>query len=337
MFSALHHASNRNEAPPANANALMSSFLSQLNDRISRSDLSDGTIASVSCLALGEHIKGNDQLAKVHATGLAEMVRLRGGIETIQRARRAKIVRADIVRSVDNLEPAMLPRLLKEHPSLAMGHTAAAKVLTDTVVKMARSGLSPNLVTALWTLGGICQHLELSWAGDVTLDATSYYENILCLNHDLLSFEAQASFDEVLRISLLNFTQPMFRYCAYESRSCQVRARKLKSHCEKVDLGQCNQDVALWIAFNAYMFSRGMEEGPWFKRQLQRTLDERHIPRLGGWNMMKAYLQRFLWTDSIHEQSGQQFYNLLEQDDDVPSCHSSDIDSSSTIRRHSAS
>lgn len=314
----------------------MSSFLSQLNERISRSDLSDGTIASVSCLALGEHIKGNDQLAKVHATGLAEMVRLRGGLETIQRARRAKIARADIVRSVDNLEPALLPRLIKEHHPVAFDQAAVSKQFTETIVAMARNGLNPNLVSALWTLGGICQNLESSWVGDVTLDATSYYENLLCLNHDLLSVEAHVGFHETLRVSMLNFTQPMFRYCAYGWRSCRMRARQLKASFEKMDLSQHKEEVVLWLVFNAYMFSRGMDEGPWFKSRFRAALDEMHIPRTGAWSTVKTYLQQFLWTDSIHDQSGQQFYDLLEQDDDTLSCHLNDLAHSFPGRRSSA-
>lgn len=321
LFSALHHASNRNEAPPEGANELMSSFLSQLNERISRSDLSDGTIASVSCLALGEHIKGNDQLAKLHASGMAEMIRLRGGLHTIERARRSKMVRADIVRSADTLEPPLLPRLPRESLPLGSSLRGPSPQLASMIATLSHTELSPALISVLWTLGSICESLESAWRGEVTLDASSYYEHILCLNHDLLVFEPRTTFDEALKLSILDFTQPMFRYCAFTEHSCRKRSTRLRSALEQLYLEQHNQDMVLWMLFTGYMTSHQTEEYPWFKSRLAKALEERQICRSGDWIRLQVCLLNFMWTESIHEQLGKFFYNALQSDELSPPPH----------------
>lgn len=285
----------------------MSSFLSQLNERISRSDLSDVTIASVSCLTLSEHIRGNDQLAKVHASGMSEMVRLRGGLHTIERARRSKIFRADIVRSVDTLEPPLLPRLPREFLPVATSIQGPSSHLTTAIAKMSHSGMSSVLISMIWTLGSICESLETAWKGEVTLDATLYYEHVLCLNHDLLTFNPQSTFDEALKLSLINFTQPLFRYCAFAESSCQIRAKRLRNALEQLYLEQYDRDVVLWMIFTGYMNSQQTIEHGWFKARLSVACKEQQ-PSILIWQDLRACLQRFLWTDSIHDQFGKHFF-----------------------------
>ena len=185
----MYLASNQNESDPDAATALMSSFLTQLNKRISESDLSDGTIASVSCLAFIEHLRGNDDLYEVHTRGLAEMVRLRGGLHTIPRAWRAKIVRGDIIRSVDNFQKPLMTRLPRQFPALGPHPSIASTHLTHSIANLSQGGMCADLVTILWSLGSVCQKLEIAWAGVSNLDTTAYYESVLCLNHDLLCLE----------------------------------------------------------------------------------------------------------------------------------------------------
>jgi len=295
----------------------MSSFLAQLNERISRSDLSDATIASVSCLTLLEHLRGNDKLSELHAGGLAEMVRLRGGLYTIQRARRAKIVRADIVRSVDNLKVPLLGRLANDFPPSGPHSSTAPVHSENTIAKLSRAGMSTDLITILCSLSSVCQNLEIAWAGASNLDATAYYEDVLCLNHDLLSLEAKSSFNEVLRISILNFTQPLFRYCAFGQRSCRLRSTRLKLLIEKIDTRSLDDGLLLWIMLNGYMTSYRTSLRPWYRTRLAAIMRDRGIPPQAAWEQVKAHLQRFLWTDSIHDPIGKQFYDSLEQSDDA--------------------
>lgn len=292
----------------------MSSFLSQLNDRISKSDLSDGTIASVSCLVEGEHMRGNTKLAKVHALGMAEMIRLRGGLETIQRARRGKIVRADIIRSVDNLEFPMLPRPTKDSVS-QINSATPTQHFRDVITKLYKSRALPELTSAMWTLSSVCQTVEAAWAGQMPLDATSFYESVLCLNHDVLNVQPQTAFDEVLKISILNFTQPMFRYCVFTEQSCIVRAKRLRIAQEKVDMSHYDENLVLWITFIGYMTSRQVDsEKEWFKTRLLSTLETMQISKSHFWIKVKTRLQEFIWTESIHDHIGRQFYDTLETD-----------------------
>lgn len=319
LFSALQHASNQELLPAQGASALMSSFLTQLNDRISRSELSDSTIASVSCLTLGEHIKGNHQIAKVHATGMAEMVRMRGGLYTIERARRSKIVRADIIRSADTLEPPMLPRLPRE-PLLPYGddQTSPTKV-ASAIAKLSRAAMSPILISSIWTLRTICTSLDRAWAARCFLDATSYYEHVLCLNHDLLTYIPSSAFDQALKLSTINFTQPMFRYCAYTENSCERRVQRLKYALEQLYFEHYDQDLVLWMLFTGYMSSEHTCEHDWFKERLNNILRQIQSSIMRDWQVLKKRLQNFVWTDCLHDRLGKHFFdNLLDEERRVP-------------------
>lgn len=293
----------------------MSSFLSQLNERISRADLSDGTIASVSCLTVGEHIKGNYQLARVHASGMAEMVRLRGGLHTIDRARRSKIVRADIVRSADTLEPPLLPRLPREPLPVGSSPRRPSTELATAIAKLSRTDMSSVLVSIIWTLGSICASLEAAWQGQETLDATSYYEHVLCLNHDLLTFSPRTAFDEALKLSIINFTQPMFRYCAYTQNSCERRAQKLRSALEQLYPDQYDPDIVLWMFFTGYMNSQHTSEYDWFKAGLNSVFQQTQSSVMYDWQILKDHLQRFMWTDAIHDQFGKHFFDNFQSNE----------------------
>lgn len=299
----------------------MSSFLSQLNERIRRSDLSDGTIASVSCLAMCEHIKGNDQLARVHTTGMSEMVRIRGGLHTIERARRSKIIRADIIRSADTLEPPLLPRLPREPLPLDSNLRGPSPQLAEAITRIAHHDMSRTLLSIVWTLGSMCESLETAWKGETTLDATSHYEHVLNLNHDLLTFSPQAAFDQALRISIINFTQPLFRYCAFTGSSCETRAKTLRSALGMLYLEQYDQDVVLWMIFIGYMNSQHTSEYGWFKARLDIACEQRKMSGTFGWQDLKICLQNFLWTDSVHDQLGKYFLESFQNNEQgAPPC-----------------
>lgn len=289
----------------------MSSFLAQLNERISRADLSDSTIASVSCLTLSEHIKGNTQLAKVHASGMAEMVRLRGGLHAIERARRSRIFRADLIRSSDTLEPPLLPQLPKEPLSPFPNPQAVPSDFAAITANLSHTGVSSILTTITWTLATVCASLEHDWMSQNVSDTISYYEHTMCLNHDLLVFSPRAAFDEALKLSIINFLQPMFRYCPYTQNSCELRAQRLRSALGHVYFEQYDQNIILWILFTGYMSSEQTIEHDWFKAQLIQILERKRISISEPWQILKDHLQTFVWTDSIHDQLGQHFFENL--------------------------
>lgn len=275
---------------------------------------------------LGEHIKGNTKLAKVHASGMAEMIRLRGGLGTIQRARRAKIVRADIVRSIDTLEPPMLPRLTRDSVPLGPGLSNPPNQYREKINLLYKSGISPEITSTLWTLGSVCETVEAAWMDCMTFDATSFYESVLCINHDMLSFTPRTTFDEILKISIINFTQPMFRQCAFSEQSCRLRTERLRSLLEEHDISVYDENVALWITFVAYMTSQQISsERDWFKERLLATLETLSIPKTQFWNEVKFRLQDFLWTESIHDCVGRQSYDSIEADEAQSAPHLSDV------------
>lgn len=245
------------------------------------------------------------------------MIRLRGGLHTMERVRRVKIARADIVRGVDNMEAPLLERLVKDPQASGPNSSTASAHLRNIIAELSRAGTSTGLIKILWSLDTVCQNLEIAWTGSSDLDARTYYETMLCLNHDLLSLDSRCSLDEVLRISLLDFTQPMFRYCAFGQRSCRLRSARLRSLIEQLDATSLDDDLLLWIMFNGCMTSYRTNQRPWYRTRLVAILGESGISSGAAWEQIKARMQRFLWTDSIHDPIGKGLYNSLKQGDNV--------------------
>lgn len=315
MFSGTRLGQDSRHSDFTDLNSIMALLLSQLRQRIRVRDFSDITIMGVACLSLIEHLRSNDELSDVHANGLLELVRARGGIDSIERSQRLKILRADIIQSVDKLQPPMLRRPL-QNPTIWTARESLtsditfASLLRDIANKVTYSAT----MASLWNLKGICQDVGAACSGHSTFDAVSYYESLLYLNHDLLSITQASEYEEILRISMLHLTQPMFRFGAFHPNNCQSRSSKLRAALESFSIGEYDRTIALWILFIGYMFSFGTTDHAYFRLMLQAALDQHQVPRKGAWTTLNDELKQFIWIDCIHGVSGRYFYDMLEED-----------------------
>lgn len=314
MFSGLHLLPGPNASDVLQINSIAASVLSHLNHCIQIRDVSDIVIVGAAFLSLAEHLKGNEEVAAVHANGLTELIRVRGGLTSLDRLHRLMVVRADIIRSVDILQPPLLHR-----PTDATVPTTKESLMLDQEFAGLLRGVASNvasseIMASLWTLKSISQDIEAVRNGHSSFDAVSYYESLLCLNHDLLSLTPSCRYEEILRLSVLNFTQPMFRFGAFHAGSCQARSIRLRIAMEFTDLRFCSRTILLWITFVGFMLSHGTSEHTSFKQSLQKLLDQSNIPRKGSWSILQIELKRFIWIDCIHDICGSYFYDTIEDD-----------------------
>jgi Fungal specific transcription factor domain len=94
MLSSAIQAKNLNpEAYSQTTRHLFTSAIRTIDRRLSSSMLTDATIGAVSCLVLIELALDQHEKSAVHGSGLVEMIRLRGGIGSINRSLQMKIYR----------------------------------------------------------------------------------------------------------------------------------------------------------------------------------------------------------------------------------------------------
>lgn len=289
----------------------MSTFLSQLNARIAEKTLTDGTIATISCLVLIEHDSCHYGVARLHAAGLAETIRIRGGLMTIQRERRAKLVRADIVRAVDALEHPLLTKLSIESSFQLEFNAELIANAAAIVARFQCLGVSPALLSTIWSISMLCQNLDLSWKKGDLLDPVSFYENTFRCCHDLLLFDSQTASDELVRIMLLSFMLPLYRQSpSINDKSSRLKGR-LDSYLDTLKVVKIDHELKLWMLFVGYMASNNPIQHLHLRPRLREQLKILDIAPQDAWTQVRTHLQRCLWTEAIHDRFGEICYNLL--------------------------
>lgn len=305
LSSAAHHSLEADKPWPVQAQLLLPSFLSQLNTRISGGTLNDGTIATISCLLLIEHDSGRSETAKAHANGLSEIVKLRGGLEHVQRERRAKLVRADIVRAVDDLVRPSLPRLPEEGPY------SAQKDTSYTLASFPHLGISNEIWSVFRTLRRLCQDLDLRWSQTTLSDPMLFYEEVFRCCYDLLMFDPLNDLDEVMRLSLLVFMLPLYRQRPFSGAGRSKLLTKLTLYLSITNIAVLNPELRLWLLFIGSISVQKSHMHASAVLQLREALDRTGLLTNGAWAQVKSHLQHYLWTDVIHNSLGESCYDAL--------------------------
>ncbi|KIX04814.1 uncharacterized protein Z518_05685 [Rhinocladiella mackenziei CBS 650.93] len=139
---------------------LMKIILDRLNPRLNDGKPSDATIGAVSCLALCENQRGNHSKWAMHAAGMSQMIRVRGGVSSIPEAMRMKIYRADIISAVDTLSTPHLPRPAWTSTSLYQGVSLNASPNQSLILMLVHVELAPTLFDVFLDPSYLCQALE---------------------------------------------------------------------------------------------------------------------------------------------------------------------------------
>ncbi|EXJ71377.1 uncharacterized protein A1O5_05184 [Cladophialophora psammophila CBS 110553] len=164
---------------------LMKVILNRLNRRLHDGKYSDLTIGAVSCLALCENHLGNHQKWEMHAAGMSEMIRARGGFKAVRDVLHMKIYRADTIGAVDTLSHPHFPRPARTTKSLyrAMVLHSAMAPINPTILDLS---LTPVVSNALSELSYLCHALNHAADTLTPVDPLAFDEDVTCIQHDLL-------------------------------------------------------------------------------------------------------------------------------------------------------
>ncbi|KIX94938.1 uncharacterized protein Z520_09248 [Fonsecaea multimorphosa CBS 102226] len=164
---------------------MMKVILNRLNRRLHDGTYSDLTISAVSCLALNENYLGNHQSWAMHAAGMSEMVRARGGFGAVKDVLHMKIYRPDTIGAVDTLSHPHFPRPVKTTESLYSA-VVLNSGLTPTKLPILDLDLTPTVSNALTELAHLCHALSHAADEQIPVDPLAFDEDVTCIQHDLL-------------------------------------------------------------------------------------------------------------------------------------------------------
>ncbi|ETI21849.1 hypothetical protein G647_05918 [Cladophialophora carrionii CBS 160.54] len=312
LFScAMHYFLGSGQLTFRDSDLLVKAILSRLNRRLHEGKYSDLTIGAVSCLALCENHLGNHPKWKMHAAGMSEMVRVRGGFQNVRDVLHMKIYRADTVGAVDTLTHPNFPRPVRTTKSL-FGMLAIEPPRTPIEALFVDLGLTQTVLNALVELSHLCHALNQAAGERIPVDPMAFDEDVTCIQHDLLRSISpdQEAVERLCVITALIFIQTLTREVPFTRLCSSHVSKQLKEALPALDAGKAPARLIYWMLFMGGLVSQDTSEKIWFRKRLRDFHRLRND--LVRWENVKAELQKVFWVDALQEAFGLEVWHDID-------------------------
>ena len=287
---------------------LMKVILDRLNRRLQNGNYSDLTIGAISCMALCENHLGNHEKSRMHAAGMSDMIRARGGFKAVKDVLHMKIYRADTIAAVDTLSHPHLPRPTRTTASV---YAAMAPDIPPTSIKpvIAGLGFSSTVSEALMELSHLCCVLNYAADKRFLVDPLAFDEDVICIQHDLLRSlnPAQNKVEKLCVLTALIFIQTLTREVPFSRLCASHISRELKTSLPAVNTATAPARLIFWMLFMGGLVSTETNEKRWFRTRLKDFQILRND--LFSWESMRAQLQQIFWVNSVQDPLGINLWN----------------------------
>jgi hypothetical protein len=293
-------------------------ILDRLNRRLRNGKYSDITIGAVSCLAFCENVAGNHERWKMHATGMSEMIRIRGGFGAVKEAYHMKIHKSDLTGAFDTLTPSNLDR--PTHKSASLFSTLALEPPNPSIEPLLVDlGLTDKVLKAMVELSYLCHALNHAADQQVPIDPSPFDEDVTCIQHDLLASlsASQESVERLCVITTLIAIQPLVREIPFTPMSASHVSKQLKEAFLAVNVARTPPRLIFWMLFMGGLVSAPTNERIWFRKRLRDFQKLRSD--LVDWPNVQAQLQKAFWVDKVHDPFGMVLWHDVENLNNDPS------------------
>jgi hypothetical protein len=312
--SAGHFSARSGQALDKDIGLLMSAILDRLNRNLRHGKHTDLTLGAISCLALCESSSGNHDRWKLHASGMDEIVRARGGFGNIQNSLHMKLYRADIIGAVDSLAKPHFPRPRRTTLPLALQFLPADVKSTEFL--LADLQVKHSLVNAWKNLSNLCGALNYAAENKIVIDPYSFDEDIICVQWDLLQLlpAEQKTPERLCALTALIFIQMLTRDVPYDSYASDRLSRNLKEALSLADIATWPVPLIFWLLFVGGLVSVGTTERQWFRKRLRVFIHMRG--ELTDWESAKSLLKKVLWVEGIDDPYGKVLWDDVDSSND---------------------
>ncbi|EGR45051.1 uncharacterized protein TRIREDRAFT_111516 [Trichoderma reesei QM6a] len=290
------------------SHALLDEALRQLKSRVASGALpSDQTLGAISCLSMWSNEQGNLEKAWVHAKGLAELVKLRGGFSKISDGMRSKVYRGVFDIAVNSDRPPLLEDGLRGFPENEV------IVSEDDGSEREESGLdtsecriSSHLSSIFDDVVQFSATVDEAMTRNIKLDTNPLYELVFGLYNRLLSCQSDSmsGCDNSFRICLILYIKSIVSHDCPNPTSMHL-VKKLQASLQDCLAAHPSTSLTKWKLFVGGMAATdGTCEKQWFVQRLAETLTENEVEREGGWELLQAELGSIVWTKPINEAAG---------------------------------
>ncbi|KAL7904810.1 hypothetical protein GGI35DRAFT_472023 [Trichoderma velutinum] len=292
------------------SHTLLDEALRQLKGRVASGALpSDQTLGAISCLSMWSNDQGNYDKAWIHAKGLAELVKLRGGFSKISDGMRSKLYRGVFDIAVDLDRPPLLDGLC-DSPSpiseYALGSEESASSPPECRIPSSLFSIFQDVLQVSTTI-------DDAMTRNIKLDTIQLYETAFDLYNRLLNCQSNTmpSCDDSLRICLILYIKSIVSHDRLNVTSMNL-VRKLQASIQ----GCLHSSAPLtrWKLFiGGLASSDGTSEQQWFLQHLATAMSENNMSGEDGWKSLQTELSDILWAKPIHETVGHRLWLQIEE------------------------
>ncbi|UKZ74978.1 hypothetical protein TrVFT333_002648 [Trichoderma virens FT-333] len=294
------------------SHTLLDEALRQLKDRVASGALpSDQTLGAISCLAMWSNDQGNYDKAWIHANGLAELVKLRGGFSKISDGMRSKVYRGVFDIAVDVDKPPLLDEGLRDSSSR---ETICEDDLESDGSESTppECRVSPRLSSIFHDVAQLSTTVDDAMTQNLKLDPNYLYETVFGLYNRLLTCQSDkmSGCNDSLRISLILYLKSIAAQDRLNGTSMNL-VRKLQASIQ--GCLRSSSPLTRWKLFiGGLAATDGTAEQQWFLQHLATAMTEKNMVGEDGWKSLQAELSDVLWVKPIHEAAGYKLWLQIE-------------------------
>ncbi|KAM0523845.1 hypothetical protein ACHAPE_001097 [Trichoderma viride] len=285
------------------SHSLLDEALRQLKSRVASGSLpTDQTLGAISCLAMWSNDQGNHDKAWIHAQGLAELVKVRGGFAKIDNRMRSKVYRGVFDIAVDVDQPPLLDEGLRDSPSREI--ISEDSLESESELASSECRIPPRLSSIFHDITQLNAVVDDAMTRNVKLDTDSLYESVFGIYNRLLSCQSDkmSDCDNSLRISLILYIKSLTSGGRFNATSTNL-VRKLQASIQGcLHSSSPLMRWKLWIGSLAA--SDGTTEQQWFLQHSATAIAESGMASADGWTVFQEELSSILWAKPVLEAAG---------------------------------
>ncbi|KAF2496782.1 hypothetical protein BU16DRAFT_560099 [Lophium mytilinum] len=285
----------------------------RLNDL---SKVSDATIGAISCLAMVATMHGNKEEWSMHLKGMAEMIRIKGGLSAIPESLQNKMCRADVEGALDTLSTPFLEPLIRTQPAISsiLPPIEVPPPSTDFLHILAFTNLDLPLLNIFVDLSRFTETLEYAInRSEISIHPRAFDEDAVLIQYNLLHLLDYEKFGtlEACRLGALLCVKSITRATPFAPGTSSTIVSRLKLALEGAPADERLPYLDLWLLYTGGLASQGTSERAWFKYKLAELSELE--PELSSWISIRNALKGCLWVESIHERPCRQLWEEVNE------------------------
>ncbi|KAF2876646.1 hypothetical protein BDV95DRAFT_602616 [Massariosphaeria phaeospora] len=296
----------------------LSKSLAQVRERLESSDaLSDATVCIVMSLVTQEQVRNQHAAARIHMDGLARMIELRGGLDSLEGSLPVllKACKTDIMLALQYEET---PRFVRNKmPQIRSLFQSKFKTVDfdSTLTSIQHNNIEPYLFEILGDIINVTS-LFNDRQPSQEVDLFSFQEIFVSISYSLIEFDSMqdrkelstthASYHVGLTIFMMTF---FLQYGRQRIMKFESITQRLRTVIER-GLMDDKKDLMLWLMMMGGIWMLDDADVNWLAPKVRCLAQEMG---LRSWDEVIIHIIKYPWIHDLHDEPGGIFWDRVHQ------------------------